>query len=178
LKVKNDKKSTPPEDTEAINLENWWIRSTKETQEFFGVSAETLSNWEKRGAPKEGYGKWDIKKLVEWKYGGGIAASDEARKLKADADYRERKAAKEEIALAVLQGEYISKEEVDKQWTVIGNQLKSNLLLWTKTLAPELAGLEMRSVEKVLTDAVYDLLEQLSSKSHYKKPSKSKKNTS
>jgi phage terminase Nu1 subunit (DNA packaging protein) len=173
LKPTKNKSSPPQKDTPTEKPDNWWIRGTAETCYFFGVSAETLSNWAKRGAPKEGYGKWDIKKLVEWQYGTGAGEkSPEARRLTADADYRAAKAEKEELQLAVLRGEYVSKEEVDKQWTAVGNQLKSNLLLWSRTMAPELVHLDMRSAEKVLTDAVYDLLEQLFSTSRYRKTAK------
>jgi len=161
-----------------VSSNNDFVFSTAETCDFFTVSRETLSAWSKQGCPKEKRGYWNIKDVMNWLGKGNSAGkkdvSDEARKLKADADYREHKAEKESISLAVLRNEYISKEEVDRQWSVIGNQLKTNLLLWSRTMAPELAHMDMRSVEKVLTDAVYDLLEQLSSTSHYKKSKKKK----
>jgi len=168
------KQSKKPE-----HLDASFVYSTSDTCVFFGITRETLSAWSKKGAPKESRGSWDIKKLNDWlghgAGGNNEPISNEARKLKADADYRERKAEKEEISLAVLKGQYVSKEEVDRQWSVIGNQLKTNMLLWSRTMAPELAHLDMRSVEKVLTDAVYDLLEQLSSTSRYRKAKKTKK---
>ena len=115
------------------------------TAKYFNVTPRTLIDWAKRGAPKESRGWWNPQKLMEWlgkSAGDQEKPSDEARKLKADADFRERKAAKEEIYLSVLKGEFISKEEMDRQWSVIGNQLKSNILLWTKTMAPELAHMD------------------------------------
>jgi len=138
------------------------------------TSAKSVAAWHKNGMPKAKTGWWDLGEVLAWR---GIATSgsdlsDEARKLRADADYRQHKAQKEEISLAVLREEYVLKTEVDKQWATVGNQLKNNLLLWARTLAPELAHLEMRSAEKVLTDAVYDLLEQLSSKSSWRKSKK------
>jgi phage terminase Nu1 subunit (DNA packaging protein) len=159
---------------------NDFIFGTTQTCDFFSVSRDTLSVWAKQGCPKIDRGKWNIKEVMNWRgrtalAGKVVEVSNEFRKLKADADIKELKAEKEEITLAVLRGEFINKEEVDRQWSVIGNQLKNNLLLWSRTLASELAHLDMRSVEKVLTDATYDLLEQLSSTSHYKK-SKKKKN--
>jgi len=155
-----------------------FLLNSEMTAKHFNVTPRTLIDWAKRGAPKESRGWWSPQKLMEWlgkSAGDQDKPSDEARKLKADADYRERKAEKEEISLAVLKSEFISKEEVDRQWSVVGNQLKNNLMLWAKTMSPELAHLDMRSVEKVLTDAVYDLLEQLFNTSHYKKNKKTKK---
>lgn len=158
---------------------DFFYLNSEMTAKFFQVTPRTLIDWKKRGAPNVMRGWWDVQKLSEWlgkgTAGGKEPISDEARKLKADADYKEMKAEKEEIQLAVLRGEYISKEEVDRQWSVLGNQLKNNMILWSRTVAPELAHLDMRSVEKVLTDAVYDLLEQLSSTSRYRKAKKAKK---
>ena len=48
------------------NIDEWWVRSTSETCQFFNVTQKTLSNWEKKGAPKKDHGKWDIKELIEW----------------------------------------------------------------------------------------------------------------
>lgn len=157
---------------------DFFYLNSEMTAKYFNVTPRTLIDWAKRGAPKESRGWWDPQKLMEWlgkSAGDQEKPSDEARKLRADADYREHKAEKEEIVLAVLKGEYISKEEVDRQWSVVGNQLKNNMLLWSRTMAPELAHLDMRSVEKVLTDGVYDLLEQISSTSRYRKNKKAKK---
>ena len=167
-------------DKEEKNVSNNdFIFGTNQTCDFFSVSRDTLSVWAKQGCPKIDSGKWNIKEIMNWRGQSSAAGktkeqSNEFRKLKADADIKELKVEKEGISLAVLRGEFINKQEVDRQWSVIGNQLKNNLLLWSKTLAPELAHLDMRSVEKVLTDATYDLLEQLSSTSHYKKSKKKK----
>ena len=38
--------------------ENKFIFSTQDTCQFFTISRETLSRWEKKGAPKAGRGKW------------------------------------------------------------------------------------------------------------------------
>lgn len=173
MKLPSKKKSTPEKDTQLKDIEDWWIRGTSETCAFFGVSAQTLSDWERRGAPKEGYGKWDIKKLVEWKYGNKTnEKSDEARKLAAEAKLKEAKAAMAAMDQAVMEGRYIEKAEVDRTWSTVGTQLKANIMAWVRTLTPQLAHQDMRSVEKAMTDAVYDLLEQLSSKGKYQKARK------
>ena len=150
------------------------LLTTSMLAKILNTSPKSIAAWHKAGMPKVKTGWWNIADVLEWRGTSTNTGdvSDEARKSKADADYRESKAEKESISLAVLKSEYISKEEVDRQWTVVGTTMKTNLMLWTKTLAPELAHLDMRSVEKVLSDAVYDLLEQLSSKSCWKKSKK------
>lgn len=152
---------------------NVFIFSTNDVCELFDISRDTLAVWAKKGAPKEGRGSWDIRKLIKWRY-GDQSDSAEARKNKADANFREIKARKEQIALDLLEGKLIEREEVDRQWITVGTILKNNLLMWSKSLTPHLAHQDVRSVEASLSQAVYDLLEQLSSTSKFS-PKKAKK---
>lgn len=144
-----------------------FIFGTNEICEIFGISRDTLSVWAKKGAPKEGRGSWDIRKLIKWRY-GEKSDSPEARKNAADASFREIKARKEQIALDLLEKKLIERGEVDKQWTSVGIQIKNNLLVWSKSLTPHLAHQDMRNVEAILSEAVYDLLSQLSTSGKFK----------
>ena len=170
MKLKNNKDSPPVEDTQPNSPDVWWIRGTAETCEFFGVSAETLSSWSKRGAPKEGYGKWDIKKLMVWKNGTKTGKGIEARRLAAEAEYREAKAAQEMIKLAVAEGRYIPAGDVTadlkrlfvvlkKSLTAIGHDVATEL----NTIDPDAA----LAAKKVVDDAVYSALSQLAQKGEY-----------
>ncbi|MCX7779621.1 MAG: hypothetical protein N2491_01745 [Negativicutes bacterium] len=157
--------STSTKDTLLKKPEDWWIRGTSETCAFFGVSAQTLSDWEKRGAPKEGYGKWDIKKLVEWKYGAKAGdLSPEARKLMAEANYREAKAAQEAIKLAVQRGEYVATAEVTQDLKRLFTVLKRALLAIGHEIATELNTFDpdvALEAKKVVDNAVQNALGQL-----------------
>lgn len=149
------------------NQDNMFIFGTNDTCSFFNVSRETLSTWVKKGAPKEGRGKWDIKKLNEWlgkSVGDGKdkPLSDEARKLKADADYRETKSERERIALEKIQGDLINIEDVQMEWANRILELKSGLRQFEKKIAPQIANQSIREVERVLRDEVYYLLESYS----------------
>ena len=70
-------------------IKSKFIYTTADTCEFFSISRDTLSNWAKKGAPKVGRGKWDIRQLMLWRYEQQKNVSPEARKLEADARYRE-----------------------------------------------------------------------------------------
>lgn len=74
-----------------------FIYSTADTCDFFSISRDTLSSWAKKGAPKIGRGKWNIRELMLWRYEQQKNVSPEARKLEADARYRELKAEMTEI---------------------------------------------------------------------------------
>ena len=83
-------------------FENNFLVSTKIACDFFGISRETLSTWVDKGAPKEARGKFDLKKLHEWRYKGENMETPATRKLKAEADFKEAKAKQEKINIALF----------------------------------------------------------------------------
>ena len=111
-------------------VENPFVFNTAQTCEFFNVSRETLSGWAKRGAPKEGRGSWDLKKLMEWKLGSDKVKeeSPELRKLKADVRFREIKAELEEIKILEKVGQYVSVDDVEKSLAEVFLRVKQGLL--------------------------------------------------
>ena len=119
------------------NIDEWWVRSTSETCQFFNVTQKTLSNWEKKGAPKKDHGKWDIKELIEWKYMNGKEESAEVRKLKAEADLKESKAAQEAIKLALTEGRYIQVDKVTRDLKRLFSVLKKSLVAIGHNVATE-----------------------------------------
>lgn len=165
-----------------IEGEQIWL-NTASTAEFFGVSRMALSDWARKGCPKAGRGWWDIKAVMEWlgrspgSEGQG-EISLEARKLAADAEYRESKAAREKIALAALTETLIHKEEVAAEWSRRVLELRSSLLALSRKLAGHFPDPAVRSVvEGVISDEIYDYLEQYTRTGRYtpkaaKKPAK------
>lgn len=124
-----------------------FIFTTADVCEFFQVSRETLSNWEKKGAPKAARGKWNIKSLVEWRFGGKHTDSPEVRKLKAEADLKEIKKQQEAIRLAIQEGKYVSAEHTSRELTRLLANLKKNLLAMGHHVASNLASRDMEAAE-------------------------------
>ncbi len=155
------------------NAGKWWIRSTAEVCEFFGISNKTLNNWEKRGAPKLSYGKWDLQALVEWKHGGtNKDESAEVRRLKAEADLKEAKAAQEKIKLAVTEGKFIPTEKVTSDLRRLFSVLKKSLLAIGHNVATEINSIDPESAviaNRVIDDNIHEALEQLSRSGIYGK---------
>lgn len=134
-------------------VEEKFIFSTNDTTEFFGVSRETLSTWAKKGAPKAKRGKWDIKALMEWRYGqGGQKETPEARKLRAEADLKETKAQQEKIKLGVTRTEYLPVFEVKADLTRLFANLKKSLLAISHNVASNLGGIDPDAAELVKTE--------------------------
>ena len=154
------------------NIDEWWVRSTSETCQFFNVTQKTLSNWEKKGAPKKDHGKWDIKELIEWKYVNGKEESAEVRKLKAEADLKESKAAQEAIKLALTEGRYIQVDKVTRDLKRLFSVLKKSLVAIGHNVATEINGIDPESAviaNNLIDEKIYEALEQLSKSGIYGK---------
>lgn len=115
-----------------------FIYSTTDICEFFSISRETLAKWGKKGAPKLSRGKWDLRQLVLWRYEQQKDVSPEARKLEADAKYRELKVQMTEIQRDILNGKYIASEEVYKSLSECFSKIKSILLFTSNQIATEI----------------------------------------
>ena len=124
-----------------------FIFTTADTGELFQISRETLSNWQKKGAPKAGRGKWNIKELMEWRFDGKHTDSPEVRKLKAEADLKEAKAAQEKIKLSVTQDEFVHVLTVRSELTRMLANLKKSLLSMGHNIASNLASVDMEAAE-------------------------------
>ena len=149
-----------------VVVEKKFIFSTSDTCEFFQISRETLSRWEKKGAPKAGRGKWDIKKVMEWRFDGKHTESPETRKLRAEADLKEAKAAQEKIKLSVKKEEYIPAYLVQSELTRLLTNLKKSLVKIGHNVASDLAALDSdvaaiakNEVDKRVNDALLELSE-------------------
>lgn len=146
-------------------LEKQFIFNTKDTCEFFKISRETLSDWAKKGAPKESRGKWDIKKLMEWKFGGEHKESPAIRKLKAEADLKETKAKQEQIKLGVTKEEYVPVQMVTTDLRRLFGVLKKSLMSIGHDVATDLNSLDTEAAliaKKVVDNRIYEALEQMS----------------
>ncbi|MBQ4361218.1 MAG: hypothetical protein II767_13290 [Proteobacteria bacterium] len=152
-------------------LENNFICSTKIACEFFGISRESLSTWEKKGAPKESRGRWDLKKLMEWRYKGENMEAPSVRKLKAEAEIKESKAKQEKIKLAVIERKYLPISEVKDELTRMCLNLKKSMLAVGHNAASELAvavGLEAAEIaRKEIDKRIKEALEEVSKYGSY-----------
>lgn len=171
---KNSSKNEKPD--------NPYIFNTAQTCEFFNVSRETLSGWAKRGAPKEGRGSWDLKKLVEWKLGSDKVKeeSPELRKLKADVRYRETKADLEEIKKMEKVGQYVSVDDVERTLAEVFLRIKQGLLFMGHRIATELNAQYPElalDAKRLVDEEVAKGLTQLAQAGEYGPGSKGKRTT-
>lgn len=127
---------------------------------LLNVSRETISDWVKRGCPKEPTQGWyELGKVIDWRYKNDTeGVSDEARKNKADADWKEAKAKKEQLALEVMQGSYYSIDQISSEWARRVQELKTSLLLLTNKITVQIHGEEREAVKQILETEIYQYL--------------------
>lgn len=131
--------------------------------EFFGITAQTLSNWVKKGCPQEGYGKYDLQKIIHWKYADD-AYSAEARRAQAEASLKEAKAGQETIKLAIAEGRFIATDDVTKDLRRLFTVLRRILTSIGHDVATEINVLDPQAAlaaKKVIDDAIHNALTQL-----------------
>ena len=143
-----------------------WIVTTSDLSVIFGVSDRAIRKWPEAGCPKMERGKWYLPDVISWKSGSFVEGEDldkeklRERKLVADTNYREERAAKERLTREALEGKYMPREEVVREWVSRITELKAGLMNWIKSLPPQLAQQEEHTIEERLDVEVRDLLEQ------------------
>jgi phage terminase Nu1 subunit (DNA packaging protein) len=147
----------------------------------FGVRRRTVEYWAKDGMPVCSDGKYDIRDIQAWKFtrknghGGGQSA-DKKNLAYWDAQYREYKARKEEVLYRKHIGELVERHKIEEGLISISIAIKRTLLAVPRSVAPILAGLEPREIEKVLTEKVKETIKLFSEDKIFSGGEKEKKN--
>lgn len=157
-----------------IKLDNERILlNTAKACEFFGVSRKTINAWAIKGAPKEARGWWDIQAMASWLIERDPATSENAaelnaRKLKADTEYREAKAAREQLQREIAEGRFYPKDEVVGEWVRRVHEIRTAMLAIPRKVAAVFNDPDVRLVvESELTAIVREILERYSREGVY-----------
>lgn len=109
------------------------IIPTADLIKIFGVAPKTPAEWAKQGCPKVGRGEWKLKDVVQWR---GLMRlgdatnkeSDAAKKLRADAEYKDMKAKQEAVRLQEMLGNLVPIEMIREQWAYTFTDIRQQLL--------------------------------------------------
>ena len=104
--------------------------------------------------------------------------SDEAKKLKWEAELKKLKAEEAEFKNAIIKGEYISKDEITAELQRFFVVLKRSMLGYSRRIAVEVSPyvepMIARRIEKMVQELTLDALEQISIDGIYEPPKKKK----
>ena len=109
------------------------IVSTADLIKIFGVTQRTVAEWGRTNCPKVGRGEWKLKDVVEWR---GLCRlgdatnkeSDAAKKLRADAEYKDAKAKQEAVRLQEMLGNLVPIEMIQEQWAFTFADIRQQLM--------------------------------------------------
>jgi phage terminase Nu1 subunit (DNA packaging protein) len=147
-----------------------------ELAHIFDVSEKTISRWqdlEAKALPVAKDGKrgehnlYDLKACMAWWLNFQIekVAGLDGKKLdvaQEAAKLNQARRTKVEIETLIIKGELCRTEEVEHYWATAANAAKTRLLSMPTTLAHVvLSATEYGEVEKIIKEAVYEALEEL-----------------
>jgi phage terminase Nu1 subunit (DNA packaging protein) len=151
--------------------------STATLRSILGVSQMMISKWSAMGMPKRDRGWWCLAEVLAWRASGQYKDNPDAdkkdlslsaRKLKAEADYKELKTEREKIMVAALKGEYINRDDIVQEWTRRVLNLKTALMAMPKQVSREFLDIDIRTkVEEKVKVFVVEMLNEYAKNGKY-----------
>ena len=178
------KTTQPAEKTKGMIMESFEC-SVNQAAAFFGVNRGTLYDWIRKGCPKAGRGRVDLKAVHEWWFEN--IAEEKARAASGDDSLNEAKrrfwwlkAESEELRIKKEKELLLSKSEIEKGWAWRMSEYKSGCENMEKALPPLLEGKTTRDMRKIIGDYVWSMFDRVCRTGHFcpapkKTPEKSQK---
>lgn len=106
--------------------------SSREILRVFSISNATRDLWAKQGCPKVERGWWKLSDVIRWRGIGNRLdrdeESDEAKKLRADAEYKDMKAKQEAVKLQEMLGNLVPIDMIQEEWAMTFTEIRQQLL--------------------------------------------------
>lgn len=161
------------------------LENAKTLAEILGISERRVNQIATEGIvfKREDDGKYNIPVCVKNYYREKYISdeTDEAKKLKWEAELKKLKAEEAEFKNAIVRGEYISKDEITAELQRFFIVLKRSMLGYSRRIAVEVSPyvepITARRIEKMVQELTLDALEQISIDGIYEPPKKKKAST-
>ena len=149
------------------------VDSQEKVAKVFGVAVRTVERWVKDGMPVTHQGEYELLTIRAWREqrrAGKRNASAKQNKLDEwEAKYREYKARRAQVDFEEKIGTLISKEKAERELIQISLAVKRAFLALPRQLAPQLAGLDPRQIEVLLTTRIKEAIRPFSDGRIFKK---------
>lgn len=139
------------------------VDSQEKVAKIFKVSVRTVARWAKDGMPVTSQGMYDLLEIRAWRTVKNQRAHSKVKENNQDlwdARYREYKAKLAEIALKKATGELIPRELIESELIHVSLTVKHAFLGLPKQVAPQLAGLEPRPIEVILSKRIKEIVNE------------------
>jgi phage terminase Nu1 subunit (DNA packaging protein) len=187
-KLQRGKSSTPSlskneirelEDLEQDPNSPGTVDSQEKVAKVFGVHVRTVARWVKNGMPVTAQGKYDLLEVRAWRtlkhQKKGAAGGKKNQEEFWDAKFREYKAKLAEISLKKSLGELIPRETVERDLVQISLTVKRAFLALPRQVAPQLAGLDPRQIEALLSIRINEIISKFADGKIFIEQSKKKR---
>ena len=148
--------------------------STKRLCELLVVTDKTLTNWKRQGCSQHSRGWWDLQSVLKWR--GTIQVNEDEKskkgvnlqhkKLEAEVAYKETQTELSRIKTDIAAGMYVEREFVEAELSRFFLVFKKSTMSLSRRLGNIVGAYveqaEARRVEKEISDAISDALEQMS----------------
>ena len=139
------------------------IITTSQVAEAFGVTNKTVSLWVKRGLPKHGYGKFDLKTVIEWWASTMYQAEEDDNEIKdAKEAYWQAKARNETVKADLAEEKVMPIEDFKKAWAWRVSEVFNGILSWSMRLSPLLAKKTDKEIQSIIYNEAWVLCDKFS----------------
>ena len=141
--------------------------------DLLGISDRTLTDWKRQGLTQHSRGWWDLKHVLKWR--GEVYNADsevtksvnlQQKKLEAEIAFKEAQSELNRIKVDIANGQYIEKEIVEAELTRFFLIFKKSVMILPRKMIGFITGyvdpIELRKIEKQLTELINDALNQMS----------------
>lgn len=138
------------------------IGSKVELAKIFGVAAQTIDKWEKRGMPGEPK-KWPLLEVIPWWRERVLAEAKRAGE-KSDPNMKLKRYRAELVRfeLETRRQKYLPTADHLEFVGKLAKLFRNRLLSLAQNLGPQLRGLEPLAMDQKIKDRIWELLEDLS----------------
>lgn len=141
--------------------------------ELLEVSDRTLTDWKRQGLTQHSRGWWDLQHVLKWRgeiYNADTelskSASLQQKKLEAEVAFKEAQSELNRIKVDIANGKYIEKEIVEAELTRFFLIFKKSVMMLPRKMIGFITGyvdpMELRKIEKDITELINDALNQMS----------------
>jgi phage terminase Nu1 subunit (DNA packaging protein) len=139
------------------------VDSQEKVAKIFNVSVRTVARWAKDGMPVTPQGMYDLLDIRAWRLVKNKRAGAKEKENNQDlwdSRYREYKARLAEITLKKATGDLIPKETIERELVQVSLTVKHAFLGLPKQVAPQLAGLDPRPIEVILSKRIKEIINE------------------
>lgn len=167
-KRKKPKGKAQPQPPALVTSEAWRWVTRQQAAELMGCTVENIDKLSaNKKLEKDANGKISITSAFAWVKGLGgekkrTLSSMEAKELKYKTLFRKVKARSASMDLKLRRGEFISRDEVNQNYSLTCTAVRNSLMEWVTRLPEKFSGMDVRDIAITLDGEIRKVLQDMS----------------